>query len=485
MRNNTIFNGLIALALGSMTFQEVQAQDMMQQGGPIQVSCENVSLVKNGELMTAEMNIDLSNLNVKSNQAAIFTPMIVNGKDTLQLHSIGVYGRTRWYQFERNALKPISGANETSMRSNNHPQAVAYAESVVYQEWMNGSELILQRKDYGCCGALDDMNQIAALTKYKVVTYEPTFRFQTALAEGVKTRELSGRAYVDFPVNQTVIYPDYRRNSIEIAKIVATIDSVRNDKDITVESLSIKGFASPEGSYSNNIRLAKGRTEALKQYVQQLYSFPYDFIQTAYEPEDWEGLRDYVESSNIPNKSAILSIIDSDLEPDPKNTKIQKDFPEQYSYLLATVYPGLRHSDYKIEYTIRNFTDVAEIAEILKTQPSKLSLDEMYLLASTLEPGTEAYNEVMEVAVRMYPSDETAILNAAAAAMQRGELTTAERYLSKAGDGAEALYARGVLAGMRKDFDKAINFMEQSISKGNQAARSEIELLREAQKYAQ
>lgn len=485
MKNNFIFNGIVAMALSSMTLQGAWAQqNMMQQGAPIQVNCKDASLMKNGELMTAEMNIDLRGLKVKSNQAAVFTPMIVNGTDTLRLPAVGVYGRTRWYQFERMGINPISGSDETAMRYTERPSSVNYAETVAYKEWMNGSELILQRQDYGCCAAPQALSELSPLAMYKSVVYEPTFRFQAAVAEAVKTREISGRAYVDFPVNQTVIYPDYRRNSTELAKIIATIDSVRNDKDITVKSLSIKGYASPEGSYSNNTRLAKGRTEALKQYVQNLYNFDYGFIKTDYEPEDWEGLREYVASSAIEVKDALLALIDSNMEPDAKNSKIQSTYPDLYNFLLTTVYPGLRHSDYRIEYTIRGFSDAAEIAEVMRTQPSKLSLNEMYILAGTLEPGSAVYNEVMETAVRMYPTDETAILNAATAAMQRNDLEMAERYLMRAGNNGEALYARGVLAGLQKDFGKAIKFMEQAASMGNDGAKSEMELLKEAQKYA-
>lgn len=484
MRSTNIFKALFAAAVVSISFTAV-AQNV-KKTAPIEVACKKASLVRNYDEIIAKIDIDLSKLKVKSNQAAIFTPMIVNGEDTLKLPGFGVYGRTRWYQYERSGFRPVSGNDEIQMRYSNRLGTLNYSQTAEYDTWMNGSELILERVDYGCAACiLDDIIYTPlALASYRMVEYEPNFQFVAAVAEEVKTRELSGRAYVDFPVNLTTIYPDYRRNQIELAKIVATIDSVRNDKDITVKSLSIKGFASPEGPYDNNVRLAKGRTEALKNYVQQLYMFPYGFIQTSYEPEDWEGLREYLVNSTMPGRDGILAIVDSYMAPDPKNTKIQTDYPEQYEFLLQTVYPGLRHSDYRIEYTIRGFSDLAEIAELMRTHPSKLSLNEMYMLASTLVPGTPEYNEVMETAVKMYPSDEIAILNAATAAMQRGDLNLADRYLLKAGNTAESLYARGVLAGLQKDYSKAIWYMEQSATKGHPAAQAEMEKLKEAKKYA-
>lgn len=102
----------------------------------------------------------------------------------------------------------------------------------------------------------------------------PDLAYITPAAETVKSRDLQGRAYIDFPVNVTEIRADYRGNAVELAKIRATIDSVRQDKDITLTSLSIKGFASPEGSYAANERLARGRTLSLKSHVEKLYAFP-------------------------------------------------------------------------------------------------------------------------------------------------------------------------------------------------------------------
>ena len=483
--NKKTYMLMTALLVCTASLEKAGAQDMQPAGAPIQVECRNGVLLRDGNEITASMEMDLSDLKLGSNEAAVFVPMVVNGTDTLRLPGVGIYGRTRWYQFERLNLRPLSGDGETSVQYKMRPKMLTYTEKVPFRRWMEGSELILMRTDYGCCGAVPGDFAPALLAGYNMTRYEPNYRFIAAVAEEVKTREISGRAYIDFPVNRTELYPTYRNNPAELAKIIATIDSVRNDKDITVKRIFIKGWASPESPWDNNTRLAKGRTETLKQYVQNLYSFPYNFIETDYYPEDWVGLREYVEKSSLPHRNEILMLIDDPtLDPDPKEDKLKKTYPEEYAFLLQTVYPGLRHSDYTIEYTIRGYSDVAEIAEVMRTQPSNLSLNEMYLLAATYMPGSDAYNEVMETAARMYPRDETALVNAAAAAMQRGDFATAERYLSRAGAGAEVLYARGVLAGMQRNYEEAIWYMEQAASKGSEAAEGEIEQLKAAQQYA-
>ena len=441
-----------------------------------------VSMKRSADLMTVGMNLDLGSFELDGNRAAVFAPMIVNGSDTLVLQPVGLYSRTRWYQYLRSGEKPLGGDNETAIRWSERPETMDYSQTVPYAEWMNGSQLYLRRSEYGCCRRL--VNESAEpLTGYRELKYSPVFRYVRPVADATKTRELSGRAFVDFVVNRTEINPGYRNNTYELNKIIATIDSVRSDKDVTVKPITIKGFASPEGSYANNTRLAKGRTESLKQYVRNLYHFSNDFISTDYEPEDCEGLRDYVVKSNIANREAILAIIDGSLEPDPKNSKIQATYPEQYAFLLREVYPALRHSDYTIEYTIRTYTDINEIRRIMATAPQKLSLNEMFLLAQSCETGSEEYNNVFETAVRMYPNDEVANLNAANSAMSRGDLTSAASYLGKAGTGDDAVYTRGVLAALQGDNARAVQLFSQVEGRLPEATEA-LKTVKEIQEYS-
>ncbi len=416
------------------------------------VRVESPVIKRNNDLMSVRFRLGMEDLPLPGNRAAVFTPVLVNGTDSAFLPPVGVYSRVRWYQYLR-AGEPLGGAQEQSVRYSERPPVLAYNANVPYSSWMNGSGLILLRRDYGCCRTLLGEGEMP-VGGYRELAFTPMLRYVRPSAS-VKTRSLSGRAYIDFPVNRTEMYPDYRQNPRELQKIMGTIDSIRADKDITVSAITIKGYASPEGPYANNVRLAKGRTETLRRYVENMYRFGQGFIRTGYEPEDWEGLRRYVESSGLAHRDEILALINSDLKPDDKNRKIQTAYPEEYRFLLQTVYPGLRHSDYTIEYTIRGYGSIDEIAALLRTAPQKLSLEEMYLLAQTLEPGSGGFNEVMETAVRMYPDDETANLNAANSAMTRNDLERAGKYLSKAGAGAEAEYARGMLQALQGDYKGA------------------------------
>ena len=472
----TIFILAILLGIGNMLKTMAQSTRDITPG----VSIENFNMNREGKYLTVEINLDLNKLNVDANRAVLLTPRLVNGTDSLDLPSVGIYGRRRYYYYVRNGIGSISGENETVYRAAGKPDSVAYNNLAEYEDWMDGATLKFHRSDWGCCHEI--LAEYEGIVGRHREAFFPELVFVQPKAEVMKSRSLSGSAYIDFPVDQTVIYPDYRRNTVEVGKIQATIDSVRNDKDITITSVWLKGFASPESPYKHNTDLAIGRTAALKKHIGQLYHFADNIIQTDYEPEDWAGLRRYVEQSNIDHRTEILVMIDSDMEPDAKEAKIKRTYPEEYRFMLQNFYPALRHTDYRIDYNIRTFSEADEIRRIMAEQPQKLSLNEFYLVAGKYEPGTDEFTEVFNTAVRMFPNDEIANLNAANAAIRRDDFGTARRYLDKAGDSAEAVYARGALAVREGYIDTARRYLSKAKEMGLEKAALTLKELDERQK---
>lgn len=432
------------------------------------VTVDSLHMTRNGRYITVDMLLDLKALKVGGNRAVLLTPRIVNGSDSITLPAVGVYGRRRYYTYIRNGESMLSGANELTYRSSQKPDVLPYHADVDYAAWMEGSNLTLEREEYGCCSKVlnEQYAMLGAYSDPKALVFFPELVYVQPKAEPTKSRSLQGSAFIDFPVDRTEIHPDYRRNTVELAKIRSTIDSVRDDRDVTITQVWLKGYASPESSYAHNRDLAIGRTTALKEYIQQLYKFAPGIIATDYEPEDWAGLRRFVEKSDLTHRDEILALIDGPREPDNKEWRIKSVYPDDYRYMLQNFYPALRHTDYRIAYNIRGYSDVDEIKRILATSPQKLSLNEFYLVAQEYEPGTDEFSDVFDTAVRMFPSDATANLNAANAAIRRDDFARAEKYLAKAGDSAEADYARGALAIRMGDLATARTWLGKAKAKG-------------------
>lgn len=417
----------------------------------------NVSRV--GEDVIVDMKLDLSHIEVGRNRTLVYRPLLMKEDSVAELTPIIVNGRVRHIQYQR-LERAEDFPNEIEIRrENGTEQTLDYHARVPFTDWMNKSEVVMVCDLCGC-GWESLQNDRSSLFPVNLVhePVVPAVLYITPLAE-VKVREKSGSAYLDFPVNQTVIRPDYRRNSTELAAIDATIQSVEDDPNATITKVTIKGYASPEGSYANNQRLAEGRSNALLEYVKKLHDFGDAEFSVSSEPEDWEGLEKRIESSSIADKKEWLAII-RDSEPadlDRKEWKL-KQLPS-YREVLNTIYPALRHSDYTVEYHIRNFT-TDEAREMLYKDPSQLSLEEMYRVAQTYEVGSEPYNEVFEIAVRLYPDDPISNLNAANTALLNRNATAARRYLTKAAEGPEKRLAEGVASWLEGDTDQARSIFE-------------------------
>lgn len=443
------------------------------------VTIDRYRMERNGDSIRLDISFNTSGLDIKNKEVAVITPMIVKGDESVALQSCGIYSRHRDIYYTRNEhLAPTSHA-DMRFREKSVPASIDYHIAMPYTDWMENSAVVICRNGYGCCGGEIWSEQDTLIARFPYERYIPQMIYLRPEVEVVKTRLLKGSAYIDFPVSRTEIYPDYHDNTNELRKIIGTIDSVKNDSDITIRHLAIKGFASPESPYANNTRLAKGRTEALKTYVENMYHFGKDFIGTSYEPENWEGLEAYVVNSTLPHRDEILAAIRSDREPDNKEWFIKKNWPEDYRHLLDNCYPRLRRSDYVIEYEIRSYTQPKEIEAVMFSAPQKLSLEEFYILAQSYEQGSDLYNEVWEIAIRMYPSDPVANLNAANTAMLKGDYARALSYLNKAGDSAEVLYARGALEVLREDFDAARPYLLEAEKMGITKAREVLDNIRD------
>ena len=415
-----------------------------------------------GEDLVITMKADISSMQISRNQSLVCTPLVESGDSVRALAPIIINGKVRHILYER---MERTGKKELEIRRyNDTEQQLDYLARTPYADWMEKADVTLVMDDCGCGWKALSQNRdkLFALNFAEPVVIDPMLVYVKPAPEEVKARHLDGSAYLDFPVNQITINPDYRNNSAELKKIQQTVEAVKNDPYATITSLSIKGYASPEGTYKGNAYLAENRAKALLDYVKDHYDLSGVELIVDFEPEDWEGLEAAVEKGNLPDKEELLAIIRAD-EPadwDAREWKLKSlNGGSSYKILLRDVYPALRHSDYRVNYHIRNFS-VDEAKQIIQSDPSKLSLNEMFLVAETYETGSEPFNEVFEVAVRMYPDDPVSNLNAAISAINTRQLDKAKRYLAKANDCPEKQLAEASILMLEGKTDEARTLLE-------------------------
>lgn len=439
---------------------------------------ENVTAQKSGGHFVVSMDLHFDSVYVASNRMRAYTPVLRgrHGEEVI-LPSVLLSGRRQHYVHLREGNLNYPEAREIR-RVNGTAQADKYVRTLPFEEWMNNAELTLIEDSCGCgLNLASNDHQLLRLRQLRTPLCAYVVPPYTK-----KTYSLEGRAFLDFPVNRIEIHPDYRRNPEELLKIIETIDRVRNDSNATINAISIHGYASPEGPYDNNIRLSKGRAAALRDYVRQLYRFGDDVrFEVKNTPEDWAGLDSLVRHSNLDIKEELLELIASDMEPDAKNEEIKRRWPDTYRFIHGTWYPALRHSDYVVSYTVRPFTTPEMAKRIYLEKPEQLSLNELYMVANTYEPGSDAFNEVFETALRLFPDNEIANLNAANVAIAGKDLERAEACLKKAGNAPEAIHARGVVALLRGDYPAARRQLEAARDAGVKEAAENLVILEEVE----
>ena len=468
MNTYKITSTALGAALLAMTLPAL-AQDKVAKG----IEIQNKEIKKKGNEVSVAMDLNLDQVKLASNRGLIYTPMIVNGEDTLKLPAVEVMGRKRYIYYQRNHQAATANPLIVEQRNNNQAQTIHYAYKTPYSDWMKNSQFIIAHDACGCNQTLLAEGILNPVGEAFSTPHQMLQAYVEPKAEAVKVRQENGSAKLNFIINKWDIVSNLGNNAAELQKIRQTLDLVKNDPDVTITSITLHGYASPDGKYANNEKLAHNRTQALMEHLLKTYPVTKDIFKITSTAEDWEGTRNYVASHEIPQKDIVLNIIDNKMKPDEKEKALATKADKGFRYLVDQVWPGLRRTDYTIEYDVKAF-NLEEARKVLNTRPQKLSLNEMYMVAQNSPKGSEEFNNVFDIAVRMFPEDELANLNAAYVAINRGDKVSAEKFLKKAGKRPEADNARGCLAVLNEDYQTAKEYFEKAANAGLKEAKENL-----------
>lgn len=451
-----------ALMIGSLT---AEAADPT-----LKVYDVDVAVNENARTLGVTLDVNLKNIKIGRNGEVIYTPVILseNGQDSVVMDPFMICGRNRWML--RHRYGDFDDPQNKIYRAG-EKKVVSIKENVPLQDWMlRGGTVEVRQQQSNCCSTPELVpgnskfgNLLIARINEAPQMQDFDYVFAPPMEDKPVERKLEGKAFVTFVVNRTELNPTYMNNPAEIQKIINSIDIVKADPDAIITEVHIRGYASPEGPYDNNVRLAKGRTETLANYVNSLYKFDKGIMTTSYDPEDWGGLRSYVADSlqyNLTNRAGLLAIIDGPLGFDARDAALKNQFPQDYQVILKQIYPWLRHSDYAVKYKIKVYTDLENLMRLYNTDPGKLRPVDFYTIAQQYPTGSPQYLAVMKKAVEVYPDEPMINLNVANIYLQEGDFDAAQSCLLKAGQNPYANYARGVLAAKRNDYKEAKKWFE-------------------------
>lgn len=350
-----------------------------------------------------------------------------DGKDSVALEPVCVAGKKRYKVMRRRKALHNYPSDQPEMEEihtveelENEP--LSYEKHVPFERWMAEGHLAVREKVYGCAECKGKESTDTAVSPHIPFFGEKDYAYHFIEPEQVRNeyRKDTLSCRVIFPLDRHDLQQSFADNSQELDRLEKFIQESLSGKEGELRNVHMKGYASPEGELDYNKALADRRTLTLSEYIARKYPElkRASVYQEAGVGEDWEGLKQAVAASSLPEKDEILAIIGRFQTDTEREEAIrQLDGGKTYDKLLKEFYPELRRTTFSLIFDAKPYA-AEELPEIFGTKPEAMSLYEMYRLAGMYESKGENPVPVYERAYRQFPGDAAAVLNYANALLK-------------------------------------------------------------------
>ena len=244
--------------------------------------------------------------------------------------------------------------------------------------------------------------------------------------------EQKQEANIKFLINQaTLRSSELGSTSVkDLSKILKEIND--NQEERALNSIEVSAYASPDGRYSLNEKLAEKRQNVSADYMKKelkKLKMKAD-VDTKFTAEDWDGFQELISKSNLQDKDVILRVLSMYQDPEEREQQIS-NMSEVYTDIKEGILPELRRARLIVKYDVIGRSD-EQILDQYKSDPSKLSVEELLYGANRLvktDAEKTAWNNTI---AKQYPSDYRALNNLAQQALEKGDQATAKNYLERA-----------------------------------------------------
>lgn len=469
-------------AIAAAAVTDCRAQ---QKVSDVRVTVLDASLLKDS--IHVELEIGITGRTVSKREQLRLYPALKYGTNEQKFLPVAVNGRIKDRLLDRRRV--LGGPADdvyASLRSSGRGfrETVRYSATVPAQPWMKDAGVVLIQEISDCRGGFHRLSMevlVPAIRRMEKpvfdLAYSPDIPFMVPPREEVKSRAASGEAMVVYTVGNAEIKPALGNNYAELAKIQRSIDEVRQLPGARISGVTIASYASPEGGSTSNQQLSERRAASLVNWVGRTGNLYGINLTARGYGEDWKRFAEMVEKDLVltyPEQQEVLSIINSWESPDAKESRLRRmNGGRTFRYLLNSVFPPLRRSEYRIEYTLPEYT-LEGSREIYKTHPQTLSLQELYALANEHEPGSPQFVEILNNAARLFPGDKVARLNMAAANLSSDNTSTARGILKGMEDEPDAWIYLGIASAKEGDLDTAASYLKKAAHAGKPEAAAQL-----------
>jgi tetratricopeptide (TPR) repeat protein/outer membrane protein OmpA-like peptidoglycan-associated protein len=318
-----------------------------------------------------------------------------------------------------------------------------FTETVAYNSSMEAADLKLTGKVFK--GDKEKTKEALPETKLADATIitpllvQPTFKMLTETATIPRSFEKSVSAEVNYLKGKSDVRAAELKDK-DVTDLVAWIQAAQSNPKIKINSIDVKGYASPDGEETFNNNLSGARSKAtrtafmdlMKKSKLTMYADTTNYV-TAALGEDFEGFKVELErAAGIPQADKDLFLRVLTMSADPKQR--EKDLValgKGFTQLEKEVFPKIRRAVIVVNYTEQGLSD-DELRAKADASPAEMSADELIFTASTLVKDLATQGKIYDAAALAYPSDVRALNNAGAVAYMQGNVAKAKTNLEKA-----------------------------------------------------
>ena len=251
--------------------------------------------------------------------------------------------------------------------------------------------------------------------------------------------------------------------SYQMEYYLYALDGLQSDERSTVTGTEIVAYASPEGGKDYNAALSDKRADSARDAWDKLAKdLELSGISVKSIGQDWEGFKEAVAKSNIPDKDLILRVLSMYSDPAVRESEI-RNLSQIYAEINKSVFPELRRARFITTSEYRNWSD-EELIDMAQNQGLDKFDEPSLLRLATITESPEAKEPLYKLAISKYNSD-TARYNLATLYLDEGKTSLAGAYLGKIKEpDSDVLNAQGVVAMRNGEYGDAAEFFRKAES---------------------
>ena len=238
-------------------------------------------------------------------------------------------------------------------------------------------------------------------------------------------------ANIKFLIQQATLRKSELKNN-SVQEFVKMLEKINADREgLNLDNVEVSAYASPDGGFSINDKLAAERQKVSEKYVSdELKKIKLDAnVDAKYTAQDWDGFQELVKASDIQDKDVILRVLSMYKDPEEREQQI-KNISSAFRELADGILPQLRRARLTINYETVGRSD-EQILQQINNDATELSVEEL-LYGAALKEDLNDKEKIYDLTTKIYQNDPRAYNNLATIQYARGNYDAARQYLQKA-----------------------------------------------------